>query len=336
MQNHCIVFPAPGRVELQRDAVPEPGPREVLVQTRKSLISTGTETSALHQKFEAGTHQANWIKYPFRPGYSNVGTIVKVGEGVRDFSVGDRIASRAGHSQFAIAHLERATRIPEGVSDEDAAWFAIACIVQNGIRKARHEMGDAVAIVGLGLLGQLAVQYARVIGARQVIAIDTAKPRMVMAQSHGATTLLNSASDVEGVKSATDGRLADVVYEITGHPAVLAMALTLVRRHGKVVVLATTPTPSKQCLTSDLVSRGLTIIGAHDNDPPKVTTDDDFWTHPQMGRLFFHYLQTGRMRVDDLVTHRFDAREAPAAYTLLDTDRDHAMGVMLDWTHLPA
>src|SRR5205814_1298493 len=98
----------------------------------------------------------------------------EVGEGVEGLQPGERVATRSPHRQLVVASAGSARKIPDGVSDEEATWFGLACIVQNGVRRAEHEMGDAVVVIGLGILGQLVVQYTRLLGAREVVAIDTA------------------------------------------------------------------------------------------------------------------------------------------------------------------
>jgi threonine dehydrogenase-like Zn-dependent dehydrogenase len=138
----------------------------------------------------------------------------------------------------------------------------------------------------------------------------------------------------EPVLALTDGRLADVVYEVTGHPTVLSHALGLARRFGKVLLLGDTGTPAEQRLTPDVITRGVNIVGAHGGDPPPVASDYNHWTQENMGRLFLTYLQRGQMRVWDLVTHRFSPKDAAQAYHLLETERASAMGVAFDWTLL--
>lgn len=132
-------------------------------------------------------------------------------------------------------------------------------ITQVGVRAAQHVLGDTVVVIGLGLLGQLVVQYARLSGASEVIGIDTAPRRLEMAASHGATHTLNMTAEKarEAVFDLTGGRGADVVYDITGHPAVFATALPLARRFGTVVLLGDAGSPNLQTLTGDVVTRGL-------------------------------------------------------------------------------
>src|SRR5690606_3592045 len=158
-------------------------------------------------------------------------------------------------------------------------------ITQVGVRQARHSLGDTVVVIGLGQLGQLVTQYARLGGAEQVIAIDLAEARLAMATAHGATaTLQCSAADARAeVQRLTGGRGADVVYDITGHPAVLAEALGLARREGTIVLLGDSGAPQRQTISADLVTRGLKIVGAYDTLPPMTPIEGIRWS-AQIGR----------------------------------------------------
>lgn len=333
MTNRSIAFTGANIVELHDLPVPSPAAGEVLIESRRTLISTGTELTCLGRRFEPGSHWDQWVKYPFYSGYSNAGVVVKTGPGATRFKPGDRVASRTGHQRFVTAHESDLVAIPGGVSDDEAVWFGIACIVQNGIRRAEHTLGDNVVIIGLGLLGQLAVQFARLSGAREIIAIDTAPRRLDFARAHGATVLLQkSVADTRtDILAATGGRLADVVYDITGHPAVLPSALGLARDLGKVVLLGDAGSPTQQHITGDLINRGLRLIGAHDNNPPKTANDHAWWTRHHMADLFMTYLARRQMQVEDMITHRFAPADAPAAYARLTADRATAMGVVFEW-----
>src|SRR5579872_6590458 len=314
-----IYFTGADEVTVRRDPVPELGPNDVLVQARKTLISTGTEGICLGRLFEPGTGWDNWVKYPFSPGYSMMGEVVAVGTEVKGWLGRERVAVRAPHRQYTVMSANRLYRVPDSVSDEDAPWFGLANIVQNGVRRAEHALGEAVVVIGLGLLGQLTVQYLRLLGAREVIAVDTAEKRLTMARAHGATVTLAMGVEEarEEVLRLTDGAGADVVYDVTGNWAVFPHALRLLRTFGRLIILGDTGTPSKQVLTHDVICKGLRIIGAHDGNPPAVSTPHAFWGHPQMARLFFTYLARGDMQVADLVTHRYDPADAPEAYRML-------------------
>src|SRR5436190_965998 len=188
MTRKSIIFTGKDQVQvIEEEPLPSPASGAILVQTTRTLISTGTEGIVLGRKFSAGTHFDTWVKYPFRPGYSHVGRVSAVGEGVSEFRVGDRVATRAGHTSQAQVMAAHAVKIPDAVSDDDATWTALGKIAQIGVRAAEHRMGDSVVIIGLGLVGQLVTQYVSLMGASEIVAIDPAPMRLGMAQSHGAT-----------------------------------------------------------------------------------------------------------------------------------------------------
>jgi 2-desacetyl-2-hydroxyethyl bacteriochlorophyllide A dehydrogenase len=333
MQSLNVVFTGKNQVDVRPEPQADPGPGEVLVQATKTLISSGTEGIVLGRLFAPGTHWDRWVRYPFHPGYSMAGRVVATGPGVEGLSEGDRVAVRQPHRQYVTVRSSAGSRIPDDVSDEDATWFGLANIVQNGVRRAEHALGESVAVIGLGPLGQLVVQYVRLLGARHVIAIDPAEQRLSLAQAHGATEMINTgvAEARDAVLRLTDGSGVHVVYDITGSSRVFSEALGLLRRFGRLVLLGDTGTPEEQHLTGDVITRGLRIIGAHDGNPPVESTDHAYWSHPRMTELFFTYLQRGDMRVADLVTHRFAPERAPHAYDLLRERRSSTMGVIFDW-----
>jgi 2-desacetyl-2-hydroxyethyl bacteriochlorophyllide A dehydrogenase len=336
MESTNIVFIGQNQLVVQKESVPDLKPHEVLVQTACTLISTGTELICFERKFDAGTPWDRWVQYPFYPGYCQAGRIVRVGEAVTTFKEGDRVATRCPHRQFTAVAADDVFPIPQGVSDEDASWATLAYIVQHGFRKAQVALGDVVVVIGLGLLGQLIVQYARLAGAGEIIAIDTAPRRLAMAEAHGATHALEvSVHDaLPIVTEVTGGALANIVFDMTGHSGVFAAALTLLRRFGKLVLIGDTGTPAEQHLTSDVLRRDLTIIGAHATNPPPQPSDYAYWTQANMVQLFYKFIERGQIRVSDLVTHRYSPTQAAEAYHMLQTNRAEAMGVIFDFARL--
>jgi len=333
MKSKAIVFTGPLQVEVREQETPAPGPGEVLLETLVSLVSTGTESFCFRGEFEPGTSWAGWVKYPFYPGYSNVGRVIALGEGVTDYQVGDRVCSLLGHVQHGVAGPGSGwlAKVPESLSDEAAAWATLSTIAQTAVRRAEHSLGDAAAVIGLGPLGQLAVQFLRVCGCREVLAIDTVASRLELAEAHGATaTFLGSAADARDfVLEHTEGRLADVVYDVTGHWAVLPLALPLARDFGKLILLGDSPEPSKQHLTQDVLARQVAILGTHNS---KLSGEAAPWASPpRQVALFFTYLGRGQMHTADLISHRFRAEQATEVYPMLQENRSATMGVLFDW-----
>jgi len=330
MTSTNIVLTGKQQVAIRNEDVPELSPGKLLARTQVSLISTGTESICYRGEMDDGTHWQNWVQYPFYPGYSNVAEVEAIGDGVAGFEIGDRIFCGSPHHQLLMVDADQAVRIPDNISAEAAAWSKLAMIAQTGVRRAELRMGANVVIIGAGPLGQLLTQYVRVMGARQVLVVDPIESRLTMAQAHGATDIFcGSAADAATfVGDHTNGDLADVVFEATGHYAVFPMALPLVRQFGTLMLIGDSPTPSKQVLTADVITRQISIRGTHnENLEPDIAT----WSWARQIELFYTYLQRDQMRVTDLITSRHTPDEAPAVYAKLMNDRADTVGVVFDW-----
>jgi threonine dehydrogenase-like Zn-dependent dehydrogenase len=133
------------------------------------------------------------------------------------------------------------------------------------------------------------------------------------------------------IEALTQGRMLDAVIEVTGHPAVLAPSIQLLRRLGRVVLLGDTPVPSQQHLGPGVVSNSIAILGIHGTMSPERASEFNPWTRKEMTALFYDYLSQDRMRVSDLVTQRASPLEAPEIYAGLLQDRSTQIGVIFDW-----
>lgn len=336
MKSMNIIFPEKGKISFCEESVDAPGQGEVLCAAEKSLLSTGTETLCLSGVFDPGTNWEEWVKYPFYPGYSMAARVISTGQGVKGFKEGDRVVVSYPHKQFFKVPQEALQLLPEGISYEDATWTALACTTQLGIRRADLKLGETVGVIGLGMLGQLIVQYLHLSGVKKIIAIDTVQKRLDLARSRGATHTLamDAKSAQKEIEVITDGKMLDVVYDITGHPSVLAPAIQLLRRLGRVILLGDTTTPSKQCLGPGVVSRSISILGIHVTMYPEKGSEFNPWTYNEMTSLFFTYILQGRMSVKDLISHRYSPADAPKVYEGLVRDRSEAMGIIFDWNLL--
>ena len=160
--------------------MPRPREMEMLVRTDCTLISTGTELTILTAEYEPGSAWARYGKYPFVPGYNSVGEVIEVGPGVENQWLGKRVASYAPHAAFVITTPQDVRVVPDGLASDEAAFFTIAEIVMNGVRRGGVTWGEAVGVFGLGLLGQFTVRFCHFAGARAVIGIDLAPTRIAL------------------------------------------------------------------------------------------------------------------------------------------------------------
>ncbi len=219
MISKCIVFNEPHNVGLGEIDVPEPQAGQILARTLYSGVSTGTETRVLRGG-EVDT-------FPLIPGYESVGEVVKVGDGV-DMKpgdlvfvgppeyTGDFVKCWGAHIEYALANADNCIPVPAGTDPVKALYTKVGGIALHGVNRAKITADDKVAIVGLGLIGHLALQSVKARGA-WVIGIDKDPERLDIAQKAGADAVLNVKKvDVEKkVKALTNGGVT-VAVDVTG------------------------------------------------------------------------------------------------------------------------
>ena len=337
MRAQKLFFNQPYQAEWREVDVPDPGPNEVVIRTRKTMISTGTEMTAYTGDFPPDSMWTTYISYPFPGvGYSNVGEIVALGSDVEGYQVGQRVASWGRHATVQTIGLEERSVhvVPDGVTDDQAVFWTLGKTVMNGVRLATIALGEAVVMVGVGILGQLATQYAVLSGAFPLIAVDLSEMRLEMARAHGATHTLIGGREtlLDEIREITRGRMADVAFEVTGNQHVIPGVFRMVRRRGRVILLGTPRGKTEVDFHNEVHTFGLQVIGAHVSTHPEVATPFNPWTSDRNGELFLDLVGAGKLRVGDLITHRYAWQDAAAAYQMLAEDRTQAMGVVLeDW-----
>lgn len=322
-----LVFKAERQVETECFEIAGPGPEEIVLETEVSMISPGTERIVFNRLFEEGTHWAQWVKYPFYPGYAAVGRVIDRGEAVDDMEVGDRVVSRVPHASHHVADRAQCYRVPDTVGCETASWFALAKIAFMGALCAGYSPGDSVLIIGAGPVGQLSVRWAAVAGALPVIAVDMLQERLGYAEAGGAGVCIAKPVEesVDEVMEATRGAGPGVVIDGTGNDRVFTAALDIAARFATVVLLGDTGTPSAQHLNCNVIVKGLKVIGAFD-----VNSVGE-WPESRIVDLFFSMVEAGRYSVDGLITHRFAPGDCAEAYRLITGGPGGSMGVIFDW-----
>jgi len=332
MDNPTVVFPGPQEVEIEDRERPAPAADEVLVETDTSLVSTGTELTILSGDYPEESVWDDYGTYPFDAGYANVGTVVEAG-GDADISPGTRVATWSSHAAYVTARATDCVVVPDAVTDDQASLFAIAQIVMNGVRRGRVDWGETVVVYGLGILGQLAVRVCHLAGAETVVGVDLAPERIdYLPDTPGVVGVDASATDpVDAVEDATDGRLADVVFEVTGNPEAIPGEFEALREQGRLVLLSSPHGKTTLDFHDDVNAPSVEIIGAHQTSHPPVETPRTPWTKARHAGLFFSYLRRDRLTVGDLFSHSRPYGEAPDLYASLLDDRTGAMAVRLQW-----
>lgn len=325
-QARRLVFPAKQQVHLENLELPELREGTLLFRTELSLMSTGTENIVFNRLFDPGTGWDAWVQYPFHPGYCAVGVVEAV-NGASQFKPGDRVAARINHQSHAVVTENECWLIPDGLAPEAAVWFALAKIAFHGALAASYQLGDSVLIIGAGPIGQMSVRWARAAGATSIIVVDTAAERMTLASAGGATNTIVAPIDQvkDAIQAVNGGLLPNIVIDSTGNAQVFASALGLVRQYGKVVILGDTGSPASQKLTHDVISRGLTIIGAHD------THQTPQWNQRTITSLFLTLAASGRFPLEGLNSHSFSPADCALAYETANRERSKTMGIVFNW-----
>ena len=333
LKNPTVVFSQPRQVAIEEKGLASPGAGRLLIETICSLISTGTELTILSGEFPKNSAWANYGRFPFVAGYSNVGRVIEAGEGVSKDWIGRKVASRGPHAKFVLSSLEEVMLIKDCIGEEEAALFVLAEIAMNGVRRGNVTWGESVVIYGLGLVGQLAVRFSYFAGARPVIGIEPAKSRLEKLPGKPGIFGLNPKEEdlTVRIKELTNNRLADVVFEVTGNQNLIPEEFNLLKPQGRFVVLSS-PRGATLFDFHDLCnSPSYTIIGAHESSHPSYETPICPWTQSRHSELFFQLVANKELDTSRLITHRIPFDQAPALYKKLLTDRSEAMGVILKW-----
>lgn len=333
IENRVFYYTGPQKLELVSEPCDPPGEGQVRCRSLCSLVSIGTEMICFKREVEPGSVWDQWIQYPFEPGYSSVGEVIDTGGGVSGIAPGELVCSTSAHRAYFIDRPENLHRIPGGLSPELASWFQLNIIVQNGIREAAPVLGETAVVIGLGPLGQLAVRLLGIAGLNHLVAVDPLAGRCELARGNGPTELLCRTADKarERVFELTGQQGADLVFDITGHPAVFHSAQHMLRKRGRLGLIGDVAFPSRQTLTHDVISRSISIIAAHGAIPPREGNDYYRWGKKELVRFFFDLLLAEKIRIDSLITHRIKPEEAPAVYPDILRDRSSYMGVIIDW-----
>lgn len=256
-----------GETILEEVPAPQVKRGQVLIQTTKSLVSLGTErmlvefgksnliskarqqpdkvkqvldkikTEGLLPTLEA---VFNKLGEPLPLGYCNVGKVIAVGEGVSEFQIGDRVASNGQHAEFVSVPKNLVAKVPDNISDEEAAFTVIGSIGLQGIRLCQPTLGETIVVTGLGLIGLLTAQLLKANGCK-VIGIDFDQSKLDLAKQWGIETINPAQGDdpVKTVLDKTNGVGADgvIITASTKSNDVISQAAQMSRKRGRIILV---------------------------------------------------------------------------------------------------
>jgi predicted dehydrogenase/threonine dehydrogenase-like Zn-dependent dehydrogenase len=355
-----------GNLRLAEVPPPLVGSGQVVIANSFSLVSAGTEkmTIELAQKSLLGKakerpdqvrhvleklrNEGFWNTFdqvrakldePMSMGYSSAGVVLACGEGVQGIRPGDRVASNGPHAEIVSVPKHLCALVPEAVPMDQAAFTVLGAIALQGVRLSQVALGETVLVIGLGLIGQIAVALLKASGIR-VLGTDPDSVKCELALKMGAAIAMPnlSAQDVEG---STKGLGVDAVLitASTTSNAPIELASAAVRKRGRIVLVGVVgleldrrPFYFKEC--EFVVSSS---YGPGRYDPLYEERGQDYpaayvrWTEQRNMQAVLDLMARGALDVSPLITHRFSIEKAQDAYALITEAREPYLGILLEY-----
>jgi len=351
--------------------VPRCGAKDVLLSSRYSLISAGTETASVKRNLKdmvvkAATDpeiresvrdmllkdgvgktadRVHFEMTKWTPlGYSGAGVAIDVGDQVEGIAQGDPVAyGGQGHAEYIRAGRNLCVPVPEGVELSEAAFVAVGSIALQAVRRAEVQVGDVVVVQGLGLVGQLVTQILQAAGAR-VLGVDMIRSRLELAESLGLERGFAAGDKLPAeIIRHTGGRGADgvVVCASGSSSQVIEQAVAMARDRGRLTVVGmiNLDVPCEDFYRKELdlvISRS---YGPGRYDPQYEQHGVDYpvgyvrWTEKRNMEEFLRLIRAKKVNVGRLVSHEFGIDEAADAYDTLVNHPDRCLAVLLRYDH---
>ena len=341
-----------GETLLENVPVPQVRKGCVLIKTHRSLVSLGTEKMLVEfgkaNFIEKARQQPEKVKQVFEKvktdglcptveavfrklseplplGYCNVGEVIAVGEGVSEFNIGDRVASNGHHAEVVCVPKNLATHIPENVSDEEATFTVVGAIALQGIRLANPTLGETVAVIGLGLIGQLTAELLQANGC-EVIAFDFDQSKIDIAVSKGIRAFKVSAEN-DSVKIAQEitqnvGVDAVIITASNTSNEIISQAAQMSRKRGLIVLVGVIGLNMQR---ADFYEKELTFqvscsYGAGRYDENYEQNGQDYpisyvrWTAKRNFEAVLKMMASNRLNVKPLITEVIDFQDYNKIY----------------------
>lgn len=355
-------------MEIAEVPCPQVGAGQLLIQTRASLISAGTERMLVEfsqaNLLQKARLQPDKVKQvldkiktdglmptletvfrkldePLPLGYCNAGVVLEVGRGIADLQPGDRVISNGSHAEVVCIPRNLVSKIPDNVTDEQAAFTVLSSIALQGIRLVQPTLGEKVMVFGMGLIGIITVQLLRASGC-EVLGVDFNSQRLKLAESFGAKTvdLSKGADPIVAACGWTAERGVDAVLVTASAESneIMHQAAQSCRKRGRIVLVGVVGLHLRR---DDFFKKELTFQvsasygpGRYDESYEQWGQDYPLgyvrWTEGRNFEAILGAMSSGSLQVDPLITHRYGLDEALQAYEKIQNDGS-ALGVVLQY-----
>ncbi len=367
-----LQYPRKEGLLLEECPLPACKPNGIVVDNRYSLISPGTERAIIDLASQSLAGKARSrpdlvkqvldkvrtegllntlnkvrarLNSPIPLGYSSSGVVVETAAGVHEFSVGDRVACAgfgyACHAEQIYVPQNLAVHLPNGLSFQEGAFVTLGAIALWGVRQAATTLGERVAVIGLGLLGQITVQLLKASGC-SVIGIDIDQQRMTETSRFGADLLINSSDELAGkaIAQFTDGLGVDavIITAATKSNQPIVFAAQICRDRGRVTVVGdvSMQLPRKPFYDKELSLNLSRSYGPGRYDPSYEEHGNNYpigyvrWAENRNMRAFLDLVASGRVDVKSLISDTYEIANADIAFARIETEK--VLGVLLQYS----
>ncbi|RJP51379.1 MAG: hypothetical protein C4557_08120 [Anaerolineaceae bacterium] len=360
-----------GKTTIEDVPIPTPREGQALVKVSASLVSAGTERMVVEfaEKSYLGkarsrpdlvkqtldkakregvmpTMQAvfNRLDQPMALGYSTAGTIVALGKNMQGFKVGQRVACAGGgyatHAEYNVVPRNLLTPLPKNVDFDSAAFTTLGAIALHGFRLAEPQLGENVAVIGLGLLGLLTIQLASAAGCN-VLGIDIDPKRVRLASSLNVQAVTRpQAESAAAAFTANRGFDSIIICADTSSNDPVELAGVIARDRAKVVATGAVGLnfPRKVYYEKEISFINSRSYGPGRYDPHYEENGQDYpigyvrWTEGRNFQAVVDLMESGKLKVESLISHRFDIKEGVKAYEVITGKKKEAfLGVVLKY-----
>jgi len=357
-----------GITEIVDVPAPAAGRGDIVIQSSRSLVSAGTERMLVDFGKAGWVEKArqqpdkvkqvldkmrtdgivptveavfNKLDEPMPLGYCNAGVVLEVGAGIKDLHPGERVASNGPHAELVSVPRNLCAKIPDEVTEEEAAFTVLGSISLQGVRLVMPTFGERFMVFGLGLVGLLTVQFLRASGC-PVLAVDIGETRLRLAAGFGAATVdLGKKTDpVAAALAWTGGRGVDgaLIAASAKDDEIVHQAAQACRKRGRIVLVGVVDLNLRR---SDFYEKELTFQVSCSYGPGRYEEKyeqggQDYpigfvrWTEQRNFEAVLEAMREGQLQVKKLITHRVPFEKAAASYDKLLHDPD-ALGIIIEY-----
>lgn len=342
MLSKQLWFTSPGNVEIKEQDISGPNENEVLVESIYSAISTGTELLIYRGQFPTDIALDAAIddlksqagSFPIRYGYASVGTIVQVGSKVDASVIGKTVFAFIPHASHFTLPFDQTMVLPEDISPADAVFLANMETAVNLVHDGNPLLGETVVVTGLGIVGLLTTHILSQFPLSELIVIEKIKSRQKLISNLDDCKFYSPTSDdnietLEKIQSGSSNELeADLVFELTGNPDALNLAVDFCGYNGRIVIGSWYGNkPSKINLGGKFHRNRIEIISSQVSTiAPQLTGRWD-----KSRRLEFAFKMIRDISPNKFISKFIDFEQAQQAYTLLDKSPEDYSQILLKY-----